>query len=574
MRKNSLSIILLSFVVLLASCSKSLSPLSGTKISKQEAEARYDYYFVEGIRSKLTGTLSTAVSLFEECIRIAPDRDGAYYQVGQIAYATGNYENARKYALSALKLSKNIWYYKLVANIYYQTGKIDSAILVYEEADQAFPEDKEIKYYLGNFYFEAAQYEKAIKVYTYLDEKYGMSGSSAVPWIQSMIKLGNVQEAERRLLIMIELFPEENTYGGLLAELYRDQGDLEKAAEVYNKLVLDSPDDPRVLSSLIDFYIKGSNFRELFGLLNSVAFNNAISAEEKVSLFAILLDDKAVVKNFSNEYEISLLVLEASHADSPVVHLLKPELYQLTGRQKEAIDNLEIYILKWPEVYYAYEKLLLLYLGARDFEKMYSISSSAVRRFNTAILPRLLNAAAAVEIGFYDEAIEQLKKVKMLSNDNKQLLIQILATEADAYYRKGDAEQAFKKFSEALELEPGDNLVLNNYAYFLAEKNTRLREAEKMIETVILTEPDNNTYLDTQAWVFYKLKKFRKAETVMLKILDSDDNNDATYYEHYGFILKSMKRCEEAVIFWNKALELDDSKENLKEEIEKCISRR
>ena len=59
----------------------------------------------------------------------------------------------------------------------------------------------------------------------------------------------------------------------------------------------------------------------------------------------------------------------------------------------------------------------------------------------------------------------------------------------------------------------------------------------------------------------------------MRKILDSDNTDDAVYYEHYGFILKAMKRCEEAVIFWNMALELDDSKENVKEEIQKCISK-
>ncbi len=574
MRKVNITITVLSSVFLFVSCSKSLSPGSDTKISRQEAETRYEYYYVEGLRNKLTGTLSTAVSLFEECIRIAPERDGAYYQIGQIAYATGNYENAKKYALNALKRSKNIWYYMLVANIYYQTNNIDSAIVVYEEAEQIFPDNKDIKFYLGNFYFESKKYDKAVKVFTYLDEKYGISGSSAIPLIQSMIKLGNIEEAEKKLLIMIDLFPEDNTYGGLLAELYRDQGELEKAAEIYSRLVLDTPDDPRVLSSLIDFYRKGNNFKELFNLLNSIAFNESISTEEKVSIFALLLEDEEVIKNYSSEYEMTLLVLEASHPDVPVAHLLKPELYQMTGRQKEAMENLETFILKWPDVYYAYEKLLLLYLGAREFEKMYALSSSAVRKYNTAVLPRFLNAAAAVEIGFYDEAIEQLKKVKMLSNDNRELLIQILATEADAYYRKGDSEQAFKKFSEALEISPNDNLVLNNYAYFLAEKNTRLKDAEKMIEIVILSEPENNTYLDTQAWVFYKQKKFKKAEGVMLKILESEDNNDATYYEHYGFILKSMKRCEEAVIYWNKALEMDDSKENLKLEIEKCIGDR
>lgn len=573
MRKGSILIVLFLIVGFLTSCSKSLSPSSGARISKQDAGTRYEYYFVEGIRNKLTGSLSDALALFEECIRIDPERDGAYYQIGQIAYATGNYENAKNYAINALKISKNLWHYMLLANIYYQTGDIDSAIMIYEGAEKVFPENKEIKFSLGNFYFEAEQYEKAIKVFTYLDENYGMAGNSAIPLIQSMIKLGKISDAEKKLLLLIDLFPGENTYGGLLAELYRDQGELEKAALVYNKLVLKDPDDPRVISSLIDFYRQGNKFKEVFGLLNSVAFNGGISPEEKMGIFATLLEDQQIIENYRNEYEMSLLVLEAAHPDVSVIFLLKPELYRLTGRQKEAMESLEIFILKWPDVYYAYERLMLLYLGAKDFEKLYAVSSNAVRKYNTAILPRLLNASAAVEIGFYDEAIEQLQRVKRLSNEEKELLTQILATEADAYYRKGDAEEAFRKFSEALELAPNDNIVLNNYAYFLAEKNTKLKEAEKMIGIVILSEPDNNTYLDTQAWVFYKQKKYRKAESVMRKILDSDNTDDAVYYEHYGFILKAMKRCEEAVIFWNMALELDDSKENVKEEIQKCISK-
>lgn len=573
MKKVTILIALFALVAFLNSCSKSASPSSGTKISKQEAETRYDYYYVEGIRNKLTGSLSNALALFEECIKIDPARDGAYYQIGQIAYATGNYENAKKYAVNAVRLSKNLWHYMLLANIYYQTNDLDSAIMVYVEAEKIFPGNEEIKFSLGNFYFEAEQFEKAVEVFTYLDGKYGMAGNSAMPLIQSMIKLGKIEEAEKKLLMMIDLFPDENTYGGLLAELYRDQGELEKAAQVYNKLVLEDPDDPRVISSLIDFYRKGGKFKDVFGLLNSVAFNSGITAEEKMGIFATLLEDQQIIENYRSEYEMSLLVLEASHPDVSVIFLLRPELYRLTGRQIEAMESLEVFLLKWPDVYYAYERLLLLYLGAKDYEKLYAVSSTAVRNYNTAILPRLLNASAAVEIGFYDEAIDQLQKVKRLSNDDKELLTQILATEADAYYRKGDSEEAFKKFAEALELAPNDNLVLNNYAYFLAEKNTRLKDAEKMIEIVILNEPDNNTYLDTQAWVYFKQKKYRKAETIMRKILDSEDKDDAAYYEHYGFILKSMKRCEEAVIYWNKALELDDSKENLNDEIQKCISK-
>lgn len=571
MKKFKYLAILVVLIALSGSCTKRVTPASGLRLSKEEATTRYEYYYVEGLRNKLTGSLSSAISLFEECIKIAPERDGAYYQIAQIGYATGSYNDAKGYAVKALSLSDNIWYYSLVANIHYKLGNIDSAIVVNEAAQKIYPNNQDLRFTLGNLYFEAEQYEKAISVFEEIDSEYGTESGSAMQLIQSLIKTGRLAEAEKKLLEMIELFPDDNTYVGLLAEFYRDRGDLEKASGVYEKLFLDAPDDPRVLSSLVNFYRTGDRFKEMFGLLNTIAFSSTVAVEEKVNIFAQLLDDKVIIASYDKEYEMALMILEAAHEDVGVVHLLRPELFQITGRQKEAIEILTTVVLRWSDLYYAHERLLLLYLGARDYEHLYAASSTAVRRFNTALIPRLLYASAAIELGFYDEALEQLGKARMVSNENIEIVIQILATEADAYYRKGESEKAFDKFAEALQLRPDDNLVLNNYAYFLAEKDTRLKDAEKMIEKVILSEPTNNTYLDTQAWVFYKLKKYKKAEAVMLLILNSGEKEDAEYYDHYGFILKGRNKCEQAVISWNKALELDNSKENLIKEIEKCV---
>ena len=48
---------------------------------------------------------------------------------------------------------------------------------------------------------------------------------------------------------------------------------------------------------------------------------------------------------------------------------------------------------------------------------------------------------------------------------------------------------------------------MNNYAYYLAEQNMKLKEAEEMARKVIEKEKDNTTYLDTYGWVLYKRGK-------------------------------------------------------------------
>jgi Tfp pilus assembly protein PilF len=130
--------------------------------------------------------------------------------------------------------------------------------------------------------------------------------------------------------------------------------------------------------------------------------------------------------------------------------------------------------------------------------------------------------------------------------------------------------EAFKIFDEARKVKDDDLTVLNNYAYYLAEQNTRLKEAQTMAEKVIEEEKNNTTYLDTYGWVLYKRGKLNAAAEIMESVINSKEKPDAVWYEHYGYILKKQKKCEEAIKNWNIALKLDSTKIDLEKEIQGC----
>jgi Tfp pilus assembly protein PilF len=182
----------------------------------------------------------------------------------------------------------------------------------------------------------------------------------------------------------------------------------------------------------------------------------------------------------------------------------------------------------------------------------------------------MLFATGALENEDFDVALEELRKADILAGDNRELKLQILTMRADVHYRSRNYDEAFSTYEEALKMDDSDLTLMNNYAYYLAEQNMNLKEAEEMAKTVISKETGNNTFLDTYAWVLYKRGKAREASRIMEKIINSGEAEDAEYYEHYGYILKSMKKCREAVVNFEKAVSLDETKLNLKEEIENC----
>jgi Tfp pilus assembly protein PilF len=191
-------------------------------------------------------------------------------------------------------------------------------------------------------------------------------------------------------------------------------------------------------------------------------------------------------------------------------------------------------------------------------------------KFNTSLAAKLLYANAALEKGKYTTALDELKKAEILAAGNKEFIVQVLTMRADVYYRMKDYVKAFETFRTAMKTDNEDLTVINNYAYYLAEQNTNLKEAEEMAKKVIEKEKENTTFLDTYGWVLYKRGKLKEAAKVMETVINSGNKADAVWYEHYGYILKEEKKCDQAIINWNISLKLDSTKIELLKEIQSC----
>lgn len=68
---------------------------------------------------------------------------------------------------------------------------------------------------------------------------------------------------------------------------------------------------------------------------------------------------------------------------------------------------------------------------------------------------------------------------------------------------KVSAKELYPAYEKVLEVNPGNLLVLNNYAYHLATHGGDLKEAEQMSAITIREEPNNAVYLDTYGWILH-----------------------------------------------------------------------
>lgn len=124
---------------------------------------------------------------------------------------------------------------------------------------------------------------------------------------------------------------------------------------------------------------------------------------------------------------------------------------------------------------------------------------------------------------------------------------------AISYERAGDWPKAEADFRKALELSPGQPMVLNYLGYSLVEQGRDLDEALAMIEQAVAAQPDDGYITDSLGWVLYRLGRYKEAVPHMLRAVELEPV-DPIINDHLGDVLWKVGRTREAEFQWRRAL--------------------
>lgn len=563
---------LIIFIAIISACTKSFYvPGTGNINEVTTGNDEYNYYYAEGLRLKLLGEKAEAIKCFEKCVSIRPECDAAVFQIGQVLLLAGDPIKAKEYFKRAYALDKsNKWYPVLLMRLYEQLGNTDSMYYYLTKGIELDPDNYELAIKAAELYSERGEIKLAGEVINKIIGKYGLDERNGLILVKGYLEEKNYTKAESIARELVEMFPQEAFFKTVLAEIYARMNQVDKAMQIFGKLIEEQPGDSKVLLWYGNFLIDNNLFNLFFRDAGLVFNNVGISETEKINLILKLFEYQVALKDYGKECEEVISKIENILPLSQPVSLIRAAYYEKTGNTGKLEEYLKNLISRDRRNYFAWEKLLIFYADRSDWDNLYNYAGECSKEFNMSYLAKILFANAALEKGEYNIAVSEANKARIIAGDMKEAVIQAEIIEADARYRNGDFEKAFSIFEELVVKDPENNTVLNNYAYYLAERDLKLEQALKMIKKVIAVEPENNTFLDTYAWILYKKGKTRKALKTMLEIINKDNNLDAEYYEHIGYIYKKLGKCREAVKMWEKAIETDKRKIGLSNLIQKC----
>ena len=566
MRKKELMgyLILVCLMIFISGCSRSIYQESSQMQKRKELSRKdtinFNYFFAEALKLKMAGRvedIQKALAYYRKCLEVNPYSDASMYQISNISVIGGDYENAILYAKKASEIDPgNIWYQLLLANLYHAIDKKDSTIVVYNNIIEKYPERIDLYFNLAGLHGEYGNIRKALKIYEELEKKYGKNAKISIAKEQIYSKVGKVEKAENELMYLIQTYPEELRFYGMLAELYSAKDMDEKAKEIYNTIFRKDPDNGLAQLSILEFYRKKGEYREVFSILDKIINNKRINIEAKIEIMISFIRDQRELKEHKKEVNQALGLLKNIYPEDNRIRLLYVDYYVRLSRHEDAAEELRNVVESVKDNYMVWEQLMFVENVLGEYERLYEESIEAIKIFPMAPTLYLFKGIACIENGNEDEAIETLKTGLKIAGENKDLIIQLYSMLGEAYRNKGQNHLSDDAFNKVLEIDKKNLYVLNNYSYYLSLREQKLEKALEMSKICIEKEPESSTYLDTYAWILFKMKNYKKAKKYLELALKNNGSKSSEIVEHYGDILFIIGEKETALEYWEKARQL------------------
>lgn len=523
----------------------------------EKSQLEFDYSFLEGVRSKITGDYQAAIGWYDNCLKINSESPVVKYEIASILTANEDYNGALQLAREAVAGNPdNMWYKVLLASILQKKSMVEEACNVYADILAKYPEKEEFYLIEAGLYTSVEKWQKAIDVYDRYESQNGITEPVSIEKIKLYTKLNDVRNASSELGKLIKKFPDKNEYLSLLAELYFNYNQDKKGLQILDRLLKMDPDNGFVHFYFADYYREKKMTDEMEKHMKGALLSDKIDNGYKIQYILKLILNPDTISVTDIQLNSYMDLLMNKYSDDLSVRALHSDFLKKDNKLVEARDELEFILSKDKNNYLIWEELLLLCNELSDTNRLYSIGKEAVKYFPEQPLPYALSGISLMMQKNFKEALPYFEKGIELTDGRIELKAQFYSYLADCYYNLDSVQKAFDMFDKVLIINPNDPLVLNNYAYYLSLRNEKLDLAEKMSSKAIMLEPNNPTYIDTYAWVLYMRGEYSQARYYMKSAIEKTKEPSGVLYEHYGDILYRSGETDEAVKMWKKAMEI------------------
>jgi tetratricopeptide (TPR) repeat protein len=468
----------------------------------------------------------------------------------------------------AVELSpENTYYLVLYGNLLQSNEQYEESLKVFEQLSQLKPNNIDYLDNLAVSYIYVGKNDKAIETYNRIESKIGVTEEFSLKKQSLYLQEGKVDKAGEEIDKLITVFPTESRYYAILAEMYMANGMEDKALEAYQKNIELDPENPYIHITLADYYKKKGEPEKAFEELKIGFANPNLDIDTKVQILVAYYSVIELYNDSKDEaFELAEILIK-THPDNPKSYSIYGDFLYQAKQFEEARQAFRKVISIDSSKYVVWEQLIFIESELNDVDAMLSESLGAIELFPEQPLLYLFAGNAYIQKKKWEEGIKILEEGVDYVVNNIKMEEQFYSFLGDAYNQIKDDAKSDEYYEKVLKLNPDNDYVLNNYAYFLSLRNENLEKAAEMAGRAVELKPGSANQ-DTYGWVLYQMGNYDEAAIMIKKAIDNGANSSAVILEHYGDVLWKLDRKEDAVDYWIKAKAAGEGSEFLDKKVE------
>jgi len=481
-------------------------------ISQDNINKAMDLY-MKGEVSLLTEDISLAEKYFIEALRYSPGNPDILLSLLDINIRNKNFIDIEKILKEYLKKEiLNINYSLKIIDLYKMFNKSNASNII-DLLIANNPKQIELKYAKGEILILNEDWEELLILYS---DMYRIEPNEEV--LDALLNIGLMIEDP---MLMYESFKNIWIYDKsniqvleLLIQLSYLSDDGINTKEYLDELIKYDPENNFAIMMLAEINIFNKNFLEAIELLNRVK----ITEDTPLDLYKMLLIAYSNIEDYESEISISNEIIKKFPFD-PIGYESLAIAYLETTKYISAIEVLNKAINIFPDEYYFYYYLGLCYRNSSKNK----------------------------------QAINYFLKALEINSELKNIIHEL----AKLYNLESDYNRSDSLFTVLLEENINDAIIMNDYAYFIAEREDvdsgKLNFALELSKDVLSIVPNSPEYLDTMGWIYYRMGEYQMALEYLLKSQSLDKQN-SIILEHIGDVYLKLEKFEKALNTYNKIM--------------------
>lgn len=535
-----------------------------------EIAAREDY--IKGLAAYEMGETDKAIELLTKAYVRIPKEAALSFALAEAYLKKADLIKAAMYAKEAVQREpKNKWYRLKLAEIYGETGQNEATIRVLKELIDLNPKDLNALGALAAVQTKQKKFQDANRTLDKILKLGGENWSVFYDKFQNFEALGLRDSSVVMLRKMQELDPENLVTLQLLSQIYSEKNDKSSAKTALLNALRVNRRDPETLLMLADLYIEEAKWDSAGALIANFVGDTLINPYDKLPFVDHMLNvyrTDTGNETFTNAVVSVVKAYTGAHPSYGPAFAYAGQLFIELGRKDEALTALERTTELMPTNEFAWQEWIRILLQTGENDKAIQIGLMADEQVpdNPFILYLVGNAYLMKDNS--EAALSWLERASSLPARN-EFKSAVFTSIGDVYVAKKNLSKADAAFEKALQLQPENDVALNNYAYSLSNRNdpSLYAKALTMAEAALKGAPDNASYLDTTGWIYYRMANYKKAQELVKKSLDINPQS-AEVQEHMGDIYSKLGDRKKAREHWQRAIEADPKRTHLKKLLE------